>query len=74
MLTLKVPDDVVAHVEPLAQALGKTAKEYIHDAFFELLEDMEDAQIATQRLKDIQSGKSRTYSAQELRKELGLDD
>jgi len=74
MLTIKVPDAVVAHVEPLAQAIGKTASEYIHDAFFELLEDMEDVQIANQSLKDIQTGKSRTYSAQELRKELGLDD
>jgi len=74
MLTLHVPDDVVAHVEPLAKAMGKTAKEYLNDAFFELLEDLEDAQIADQNLKDIRDGKSRTYSSEELRKELGLDD
>jgi len=74
MLTLQVPDTVVTHIEPLAQAVGKTASEYLHDAFFELLEDMEDAQVAAQGLKDIQSGKSRTYSSEEIRKELGLDD
>jgi len=74
MLTLEIPEKIESHVIPLAQACGKTAKEYIHDAFMEFLEDMEDLHEAEQALADIRSGKVKTLSSAEMRKELGLDD
>jgi len=74
MLTLRVPDDVVSHVEPLAQTIGKSAKDYIHEAFFEFLQDMQDAHIAAQRLKDIRSGKTKPIPLEEVMKEHGMEN
>jgi RHH-type rel operon transcriptional repressor/antitoxin RelB len=53
---------------------GRTKTFYAREAILEHLDDLEDLYLAEQRLLDIRSGKSRTYSLEEVEKELGLAD
>jgi len=41
---------------------------------FTLLEDLEDTYLAEQTIKQVNAGKHRTYSLNEVERELGLED
>jgi len=74
MLTIRIPDTIESRLAPIAKAAGKTTAAYINEAVAEYLMDMEDLYLAQQRLADIRSGKVKTISSEQIRKELGLDD
>ena len=38
------------------------------------LDDLEDIYLAEKRLEDLRAGRSRTYTLDEVKKELGLED
>jgi RHH-type rel operon transcriptional repressor/antitoxin RelB len=46
----------------------------VRESIRQYLDDIEDLYIAEQRLIDLRSGKSKTYSLEEVEKELGLED
>ena len=58
----------------LAARTGRTTESYIQEAVEEHIEELEDAQLAELALKRRENGESRTYSLEELGRELGLDD
>ena len=57
----------------LAAQTGRTKAYYLREIIKQGLEDVEDIYLADKALEDIRAGKSRTYTAEETRKELGLD-
>jgi RHH-type rel operon transcriptional repressor/antitoxin RelB len=74
MLAIRLPAEVENRLGTLAQMTGRTKTFYAREAILEHLDDLEDLYLAEQRLLDIRSGKSRTYSLEEVEKELGLAD
>jgi RHH-type rel operon transcriptional repressor/antitoxin RelB len=74
MLAIRLPAEVENRLGALAQMTGRTKTFYAREAILEHLDDLEDLYLAEQRLLDIRSGKSRTYSLEEVEKELGLAD
>ena len=44
------------------------------DAIEQILEDQEDILIADQRIAELRAGRSRTYTLEEVERELGLSD
>lgn len=74
MLALQLPEDVETRLEALAQATGRSTALCARDAICEYLGDMEDLFLAEQRLIDIRAGRSRTFTLQEVERELGLAD
>ena len=74
MLAIRLPAEIETRLGQLAQMTGRTKTFYAREAILEHLDDLEDLYLAEQRLLDIRSGKSRTYSLEEVEKELGLAD
>lgn len=72
--SLRLPDDIGQRLNALAAQTGRSKTFYILEAIRTHLEDLEDVYIAEQRLSDLRAGRSRTYTIEEVRAELGLDN
>ena len=74
MLAIRLSEELEARLENLAKATGRTKTFYAREAIAEYLEDLEDLYLAEKSLKDIQEGRSKTYTLDEVKAELGIDD
>lgn len=74
MLAVRLPEDVEERLNALAKATGRTKSYYAREAIIEMLDELEDIYLAEKRLEDIRAGRSRTYSLEEVKRELGLED
>ena len=74
MLAIRLPADVENRLDVLAKATGRTKTFYAREAILEHLDDLEDLYLAEQRLIDNRAGKSKTYTLDEVVKDLGLED
>jgi RHH-type rel operon transcriptional repressor/antitoxin RelB len=68
MLALRLDPKIEERLDRLAKKTGRTKSYYAREAILEHLEDLEDTYLALRRLE--QPGK--TYSAREVKRELGL--
>ena len=73
-ISLRLPEEIGVRLDNLAERTGRSKTFYVREAILRYLEDMEDIYIAEQRLADLRAGRSRTFSVEEVRAELGLDD
>ncbi len=69
-----LPDEVFDRLQALAARTGRTAKSFIREAVEEHLEDLEDIHLAERALDRRNRGESRSYTLDEVGRELGLDD
>ena len=74
MLSVKLAADVDDRLNRLAKARGRTKASLAREAIVEHLEDLEDLYLAERRLIDNRAGRSRTYTLEEVERELGLAD
>lgn len=74
MLAIRLPTDIEERLGRLAKATGRTKTFYAREAILEHLDELEDLYLAEQRLIDNRSGRSRTYTLEEVERELGLED
>jgi RHH-type rel operon transcriptional repressor/antitoxin RelB len=74
MLAIRLPGEIENRLEALAQATGRTKTFYAREAILEHLDDLEDLYLAEKRLIDIRAGRSRTFTLDEVERELGLAD
>jgi RHH-type rel operon transcriptional repressor/antitoxin RelB len=68
MLAIRLDPEIESRLERLAKKTGRTKTFYAREAILEHLEDLEDTYLATQRLQH----PAKTYSAEEVKHELGL--
>jgi RHH-type rel operon transcriptional repressor/antitoxin RelB len=68
MLAIRLTPDIERRLERLAKKTGRTKTFYVREAILEHLEDLEDIYLATERLQR----PGETYSAQDVKRELGL--
>ncbi len=68
MLAIRLDPDIESRLERLAKKTGRTKTFYAREAILEHLEDLEDLYLAKQRLER----PAKTYSAEEVKHELGL--
>jgi RHH-type rel operon transcriptional repressor/antitoxin RelB len=73
-LSIRLPSDVETRLQNLATLTGRSKTFYVTEAILEHLDDLEDVYLAEQRLLDNRAGKSKTYSLDEVERELGLAD
>ena len=73
-VSIRLPDDVSARLQHLAQLTGRSKTFYMIEAIREHLDDLEDLYIAEQRLVEIRAGRSTTYTLDEVERDLGLAD
>ena len=74
MLTIRLPADIEERLEQLAKATGRTKTFYAREAILRHLEDLEDVYFAEQALIELREGRSRTYTLEEVARNLGLED
>lgn len=73
MITVRMPEELEARLENLSRRTGRTKTFYVREAVETHLEDLEDLYLAEEELIAIRAG-ARTFSIDEVRKELGLAD
>lgn len=73
-VSLRLPDEVSERLENLAALTGRSKTFYMIEAIREHLDDLEDLYLAEQRLIANRAGTSRTYTLDEVERDLGLAD
>jgi RHH-type rel operon transcriptional repressor/antitoxin RelB len=68
MLAIRLDPEIESRLERLAKKTGRTKTFYAREAILEHLDDLEDTYLAKQRLER----PVKTYSAEEVKHELGL--
>lgn len=70
MLAIRLSSEIEKRLENLARRTGRTKTFYAREAILEHLDDLEDVYLAEQRLLK----PARTFSAEEVKRELDLED
>ena len=73
MLALRLPEEIEKRLTRLARITNRTKSYYAREAIIRHLTDLEDIYLAETRLEDTKAGRSRTFTLDELEKDIGLD-
>lgn len=73
MLSVRLPVEIEHKLEVLAEKTGRTKSYYAKKAIMQYLEDMEDLHLAVQAYEEHLETGGKTYSSDDVRKELALD-
>ncbi len=73
MLALRLPEEIENRLNDLAKKTGRTKSFYAREAILEHLDNLEDLYLAEKRLEDLQAGRSRTYTLEEIMERHGVD-
>jgi len=73
-ISIRLPDEIFQRLQHLVSLTGRTKTFYMVEAIRDHLDDLEDIYLAEQRLIDVQQGRSKTYTLEEVEKLLGLAD
>jgi RHH-type rel operon transcriptional repressor/antitoxin RelB len=73
VLTIRLSAELEHRLEALAAATGRTKSFYARKAIVDFMDDMEDIYLAESRLEAVRAGRSRTYTLDEVERDLGLD-
>lgn len=71
---IQLPEETFERLKSVADEMGQTPSDFIFAAIQEHLEDMEDVIRAEAILKEVKAGRMKTYTLEEVERELGLDD
>ncbi len=61
-------------LDRLAARTGRTKAYYLRELIENGLDDLEDYYLADATMERVRKGEEKVYSAEEIRKDLGLDD
>ena len=73
-VSLRLPDDIAARLQRLADRTGRSKTFYVREAICEHLDDLEDMYLAEQRLIESRAGRSESVPLEELMSRYGLED
>ncbi len=72
--SIRLAPETEQRLDFLAAQTGRTKAFYLREIIEKGLEDVEDCYLAAEVLEQVRKGQERTYSAAEVRADLGLDD
>ncbi|MCL2872069.1 MAG: DUF6290 family protein [Betaproteobacteria bacterium] len=72
--SIRLAPCVEKRLDFLAEKTGRTKSFYLREVIEQGLEDIEDYYLAADVLERVRSGREKTYSSSDVRKDLGLDD
>ena len=72
-LSFRLPDEIAERLQKLANRTGRTKTHYITEAICEYLEDVEEHEVLDRRLKELQSGKIKSLTLDDLITKYGVD-
>ena len=74
MLAIRLPEEIESRLAALASQTGRSKTFYAREAILTYLEDLEDYYLAAQVVTDIRKGAAKTYSNEDVRAALDLED
>jgi RHH-type rel operon transcriptional repressor/antitoxin RelB len=74
MLALRLPEDIERRLEALAKRSGRSKAFYAREAILEHLDYLEAAYLSDEILHRVETGQEKTFTLDELERELGLAD
>jgi RHH-type transcriptional regulator, rel operon repressor / antitoxin RelB len=72
--SIRLPEEIERRLDDLAEKTGRTKAFYIREMILNHLDEMEDYYLAAEVLERVRKGKERTFTEQEVRQHLGLED
>lgn len=72
--SIRLPAELEQRLDRLAAQTGRTKAFYLRRAIEAYLDEMEDTCLAEKELKAVRSGRARTCSLDEIKRETGLED
>ena len=72
-VSIRLPDDVSARLQALAQRTGRSKTYTMVEAIREHIDDLEDLYLAEQRLMANRAGESESITLEEMMKRYGLE-
>jgi len=72
--SIRLPEDIERRLDALAEKTGRTKAFYIREMILSHIDDLEDYYLAADVVERLRKGEERTFSGQEVRRDLGLDD
>lgn len=72
--SIRLEPEIEARLDALAARTGRTKAYYLRELITNGLEDLEDYYAAVEVSERIRRGEERTYTSEEVRRDLGLDD
>ena len=72
--SIRLAPEVEERLDRLAERTGRTKAFYLRRLIEDHIDDVEDYYLGVEVLERVKSGKEKTYSSAEVRRELGLDD
>jgi len=72
--SIRLPEDIERRLDILAEKTGRTKAFYIREMILTHIDEMEDYYLAADVVERLRKGEERTYSSQEVRRDLGLRD
>lgn len=72
--SIRLPEDVERRLDALADKTGRTKAFYIREMITRHIDELEDYYLAADVVERLRKGEERTFTAQEVRRDLGLDD
>ncbi len=72
--SIRLPEDIERRLEVLAEKTKRPKAFYIREMILTHIDEMEDYYLAADVVERLRKGQGRTFTAQEVRQDLGLDD
>jgi predicted DNA-binding protein len=73
-LTIKIDPELAERLERISADAGASAEEIAVAAILERIEELEDAPIAKERLRELEEGNAKAISHDDLISDLGLEN
>jgi RHH-type rel operon transcriptional repressor/antitoxin RelB len=73
-ISLRLDPAIEQRLERLAVRTGRTKAYYLRELVTSGLDDLEDYYLADATMERVRKGEEKVYSAEQVRKDLGLDD
>lgn len=70
--SVRLPEEIESRLDALARNTGRSKAFYIREALLEYLDDLEDIYLAQAVLERVRKGEERTYTLDEVERELDL--
>jgi RHH-type rel operon transcriptional repressor/antitoxin RelB len=72
--SVRLEPELEQRLDRLAALTGRTKAYYLREVVKNGLDDLEDFYLAAATMEHVRKGKEKTYTAAEVRQDLGLDD
>jgi RHH-type rel operon transcriptional repressor/antitoxin RelB len=72
--SVRLPPEIEKRLDLLAAQTGRTKAYYLREMIEKGLEDLEDYYLAAETRERVRKGEEKVFSAEDVRKDLGLDD